>query len=38
MYMNPTVALHNCYELVEFLCEIDNNVSKAMRAVEAEKK
>jgi len=31
MYMNPTVALHNCYELVEFLCKMDNTNSKAMK-------
>jgi hypothetical protein len=36
--MNPTVGLHNCYELVEFLCEIDNVVSKAMKMDLALKK
>ena len=28
MYMNPTVAYHNCYRLVEYLCKTDNKGSK----------
>jgi hypothetical protein len=36
--MNPTKGLHNCYELVEFLCEIDNKESKAVKLDQAAKK
>jgi 7,8-dihydro-6-hydroxymethylpterin-pyrophosphokinase len=38
MYMNPTVDLHNAYELIEYLCNLDNTVSKNMKEVQAKKK
>lgn len=31
MYMNPTVGLHNAYELIEYLCNLDNTVSQNMK-------
>ena len=25
MYMNPTIQLHTCYELIEYLLELDKS-------------